>query len=98
MVAGPFRDMFPMTCRVSSRHTLKALPDTQDSSYPSSLFASNRTHLAHVISRPFRANRFFGCFLGLEPWAESYSPCGLRGKKNIPNGLIFVPFTADPPI
>jgi hypothetical protein len=57
------------------------------------LFGSNRTHLAHVISRPFRANRFFGCFPGLKPWAESYSPCG---AKNIPNGLILVPFLTDP--
>src|ERR1700688_3131288 len=32
----------------------------------------------HVISRPFRANRFFGCFPGLKPWAESYSPCGAK--------------------
>ena len=45
-------------------------------------FRSDRTHLAHVISRPFRANRLFGCFPGLKPWAESYSPCG---AKNIPN-------------
>src|ERR1700693_4461979 len=32
-------------------------------------------HLSHVISRPFRANRFIGCFPGLKPWGESYSPC-----------------------
>src|ERR1700719_5027650 len=53
-------------------------PVRQIDATPSSLFGSNRTHLAHVISRPFRANRFFGCFPGLKPWAESYSPCGAK--------------------
>src|ERR1700719_4276906 len=53
-------------------------PVRQIDATPSSLFGSNRTPLAHVISRPFRANRFFGCFPGLKPWAESYSPCGAK--------------------
>jgi hypothetical protein len=32
--------------------------------------------LAHVISRPFRANRVIEYFPGLKPWAESSSPFG----------------------
>ena len=28
------------------------------------------TYLAHVISRPFRANPFLAWFPGLKPWAE----------------------------
>src|ERR1700720_1648351 len=70
-------------------------PVRQIDATPSSLFGSNRTPLAHVISRPFRANRFFGCFPRLKPWAESYSPAG---QKNILNGLIFVPFLSVPEI
>jgi len=38
-------------------------------------------HRTHPISRPFRANRFIGCFPGLKPWAESYSPCGAKHPK-----------------
>ena len=36
--------------------------------------------------------------MGLKPWAESSSPSGLRGNKSPQILLIFVPFTADPPL
>jgi hypothetical protein len=37
---------------------------------PNSFSVAFEGHFAHAISRPFRANRFLGCFPGLKPWAE----------------------------
>ena len=43
--------------------------------------------------RPFRANRFIGCYPGLKPRAES---CGPFGAKNHPkNTVIIAPFRGE---
>jgi hypothetical protein len=41
---------------------------------PNSCSVAFEGHFAHAISRPFRANRFIGCFPGLKPWAKFFSP------------------------
>src|SRR5580704_8140449 len=43
---------------------------------PNSFSVAFEGHFAHAISRPFRANRFIGCFPGLKPWAKFFSPSG----------------------
>jgi hypothetical protein len=43
---------------------------------PNSFSVAFEGHFAHAISRPFRANRFIGCFPGLKPWAKVFSPSG----------------------
>jgi hypothetical protein len=49
--------------------------------------------LAHVSSRPFRANRVIEYFPGLKPWAESCSPFGAKPAVML---LILVPFNPGP--
>ena len=43
---------------------------------PNSLSIAFEGHFARAISRPFRANRFIGCFPGLKPWAKFFGPSG----------------------
>jgi hypothetical protein len=50
-------------------------------------------HFAHTISRPFRANRFIGCFPGLKPWAKFFSPSGAIKEETAETSLIFAPFS-----
>jgi hypothetical protein len=48
---------------------------------PNSFSVAFEGQFAHAISRPFRANRFIGCFPGLKPWAKFFSPPGAIKQK-----------------